>query len=297
MKKILSVLLAAMLVVPAFAIDQEKIDEKAKHDYTGWLPAKGEWYLGFSLNPVATFVGNLFNGTTGNSLGDFAGESLGNNMVSIMGGYMLTDQLSINANIGLSLSRTHNHTYVFDDLALMYDPLSRLKVQDIEHYAKNAGSIALGVEYRVGKRAVQGVFGGGLVYAFAAENTTYNYGNAITEANQKPTIASAISYEAYDSYIPNARPLKKFSTDDIHALGVYATAGFEWFVAPKIALGANVNILLSYSWNPKQYVTYEGWNTLTMANEQVTDLKKPVSSTFSFGTQNIGANLLMKFFF
>lgn len=297
MKKILCVLMAAMLVVPAFAIDQEKIDEKAKHDYTNWLPAKGDWFIGFSLDPVTTFVGNLLNGSTGTSLKDFAGESMVQPMASIMGGYMLTDQLSVNANIGLNLVRTHTHTYVTNDLALMLDPLSRLKVEDIKNLSETSGSIALGVEYRVGKRAVQGVFGGGVVYAFGTSNTTYSYGNAITEANQKPSIASSVSYESYDSYIPNARPLKNFSADGKHQLGLYASVGFEWFVAPKIALGANVNLDLLYSWNPNQYVTYEGWNIQTLAKEEVTDLKNPISSGFSFGTNNIGANLLMKFYF
>lgn len=295
MKKIFSVILATMLIVPAFAIDQEKIDEKAKHDYTGWLPVQGEWYVGFSLDPIATYVGNLFNGNTSNSLGDLAGEAILNNMVSVMGGYMLTDQLSVNANIGMRIVRGHEHVYVDDDLAKMLDPLSRSKVEDVENHAETTGSIALGVEYRVGKRAVQGVFGGGLVYAFGTENTTYSYGNAITEANQVPTIDG--TYTAYDSYIPNARPLRNFNYDGTHAFGAYASIGVEWFVAPKISLGANVNLFLAYQWTPNRYVTYEGWNILTMANEQVTDLKYPVSSGFSFSTDNIGANLLMKFYF
>lgn len=295
MKKILSVILAAMLIVPAFAIDQEKINEKAKHDYTEWLPAAGDWHVGFSLDPIATFVGNLANGKTANTLGDLAGEALVNNMVSIMGGYMITDQLGVQANIGLNLNRSNSHVYVTDDLAKMLDPVSRSKVEDIEHYSANTGSISLGVDYRVGKRAVQGVFGGGLVYAFSKEQKTYKYGNAITEANQKPTIDG--SYTVYDSYIPDARPLKNFNYDGTHTLGAYASLGVEWFVAPKISLGANVNLYLLYRWSPNRYVTYEGWNNLTMQVEEVTDLTLPVSSGFSFGTDNIGANLLLKFYF
>ena len=53
------------------------------------------------------------------------------------------------------------------------------------------GSIAVGVEYRVGKtRPVQGVFGGGVNYAFGQRTYRFNYGNAITEMNQTPTISA-----------------------------------------------------------------------------------------------------------
>jgi len=62
-------------------------------------------------------------------------------------------------------------------------------------------------------------------------------------------------------------------------------------------LGANVNLYLLYLWSPNRYVTYEGWNNLTLQKETVTDLKYPVSSGFHFGTDNIGANLLMSFYF
>lgn len=295
MKKILSVILATMLIVPAFAKEEEKTEQKASRDYSTWLPAAGDWSLGFSLDPIASFIGNMFNGNTDNYLRDLAGESMVNNMFSIMGGYMITDQLGVRANIGLNISRMHDHAYVVDDLAKMADPLSRSKVEDIVNSASTSGSIALGADYRVGKRSVQGVFGGGLVYAFSAFNTTYKYGNAITEANQRPTIDG--SYDVYDSYMPYARPLKNFNYSGMHTFGAYASVGVEWFVAPKISLGANVNLYLLYQWTPNRYVTYEGWNNLTLQKETVTDLKYPVSSGFHFGTDNIGANLLMSFYF
>ncbi|HCS87094.1 MAG TPA: hypothetical protein DIW30_01255, partial [Bacteroidales bacterium] len=81
-----------MLIVPVFAAELDKKEQKVNRDYSEWLPAAGDWSLGFSLDPIASFVGNMFNGNTGNSLNNLAGESMVNNMVSIMGGYMITDQ-------------------------------------------------------------------------------------------------------------------------------------------------------------------------------------------------------------
>lgn len=293
-----SLILLFILVCGVVGIHAEEAQkDKASKDYSQWLPAQGDWSVGFSLDPLTTFLGNTFNNSTNNSLDDFSGEGLLNNMASIMGSYMITDKVAFRANIGLSIGRQHDKRYVADDKSLLLDPLSRDKVEDGIAYSETGGSIALGVDYRVGERRVQGVFGGGIVYAFSTEHIIYNYGNAITEANQCPTIRGGVSYESVASYMPNARPMKNFNYDGTHAFGLYGTIGIEWFVAPKISLGASVNVILAYSMSPDRYLTYEGWNTLTMAKEEYTELTYPSSNGFTFGTENIGANLYAAFYF
>lgn len=299
MKKIISIVLFAALALPIMAEEVETLGQTDKpvRNYSEWLPAAGDWSIGFSLDPIATFVGNAFNNSTRNVLGDMAGESLLNNMASIMGSYMLTDQLAVRANIGLSIARNNQNEYVIDDAAVFLDPLSRQKVIDSKKYSKTGGSIALGVDYRVGKRRVQGVFGGGIMYAFSENFTTYSYGNGITEMNQVPTISNNSEYEQVSSYIPNARKLKEYNEGGNHHIGVYGQVGVEWFVAPKISLGASVNLIIAYSMSPMHYTTYEGWNTLSMECEKYTELKSPMNSGFKFGTENIGANLYAAFYF
>ncbi len=303
MKKILSVLLVAALVLPVAAKEKETPEQIAQRDYSTWLPQKGEWSVGFSLDPIATFAGNLFNGKLNNTLDDLAGkpmmvDALGGNMVSIMGSYMLTNNLAAVANIGLKLRHESDNQYVLDDAALFLNPLSREKVVDSYKGSSTFGSIALGVEYRVGKtRPVQGVFGAGVNYIFGTEQYSYSYGNGITEANQTPSIADGTLYEAVAGYMPNARPLSSQATDLIHGVGLYGSVGIEWFVAPKIALGANVNIALYYMINPSRTTIYEGWNTMSIQKETFTETIAPASHGVSFGTENIGANLYISFYF
>jgi hypothetical protein len=215
-----------------------------------------------------------------------------------MGTYMQTDQLAWKVNLGIGYTHKSNNEYVLDDAALFLDPLSRVKVVDTQAYNRIHGSIALGVEYRVGKSLpVQGVFGAGLNYAFGEISYKYNYGNAITELNQIPTISEPSLYEAVAGYMPNARPLNTQVNNLIHMVGAYASVGMEWFVAPKIAVGANVNFGIYYEVNPSRATIYEGWNTATMQVEQFTELVAPASHGFHIGTDNIGANLYMAFYF
>ena len=306
MKRLISFILVAVLALPLLAEEQvvtKPREKKVLADYSEWLPKQGEFSIGFSIDPLATFVGNMFNGNLSNGLGDLAGEPLldgitGAPMVSIMGTYMQTDQLAWRFNVGLGYTHKSNNEYVLDDKALWLDPFSRLKVMDCYEYDRLQGSVALGMEYRVGKTSpIQGVFGAGLNYAFGQISYKYAYGNGITELNQVPTIYENGLYEAVAGYMPNARPLSTTSDDLIHMVGLYASAGIEWFVAPKVALGANVNFGIYYEVNPARVSVYEGWNTTTMKLEQFTELESPASHGFRIGTDNIGANLYIAFYF
>lgn len=306
MKKLFCFAVAAALTLPVAAAEKATPEERANKDYSSWLPAKGDFSVGFSLDPLTTYIGNFFNGNLNNSLGDLGGDpindvasrlSWGKPIVSIVGTYMLTDNLAAKANIGFGFSVTHNNQYALDEAAAFVDPLSRAKVIDSEHHRKASGSVALGVEYRVGKtRPVQGVFGAGANYSFGSYSRTYTYGNAITELIQVPDIAIG-TYEAVSGYMPKARVLSVQNPELVHMVGLYGSVGVEWFVAPKIALGANVNVGLYYAVNPARATTSEGWNIQSMQVEQYTELVAPAEHGFHFGTDNIGSNLYVTFYF
>lgn len=306
MKKIFCFAVVAAMALPMAAAEKATPEERGNRDYSSWLPAKGDFSVGFSLDPLTTYIGNFFNGNLNNSLSDLGGEpindvasglSWGKPIVSIMGTYMATDNLALKANIGFGFSMTQNNQYALDETAAFLDPLSRAKVVDSERRRMSSGSVALGIEYRVGKtRPVQGVFGVGANYSFGSYRHTYTYGNAITELMQAPDIAVG-SYESVAGYMPKARTLSVQNPELVHMVGLYGSVGVEWFVAPKIALGANVNVGLYYALNPARATIYEGWNTQSMKLEQFTELVAPAEHGFHFGTDNIGSNLYVTFYF
>lgn len=299
MKRLVSIIIGMALVFPLLA------QEPATQPEVAYTPQQGEWAVGFTLNPVLNFVGNMFNGTAGQifdskSLGGqplFANADPAYPLISIMGKYMVRDNVAIRANIGLLLNINNQNFYIRDDKAVLLDPLSIEKVIDKAHGETYGGSVFFGAEYRVGKKRIQGVFGGGLNYAFSIYQAKYTYGNAISEANQVPTIGAGMpAFTQPISFMPNARTISQLSSGT-HTVGLVGNIGIECFVAPKISLGLEANLAILYRIELPSYKQLEGYNLITKEVQTYTDIAGQSASGFIFGTQNIGANIFMNFYF
>ena len=275
--------------------------ESGKCDKTKkvYLPEAGDWSIGFDAVPVLKYVGNLFNGTSGNSLESLGGQPITNHLegyekgdiapdVSITGKYMLTNEWAIRANVGFMVRTTLDNAYVTDDKAAALDPLSDAKVIDQCKTSKNGASLMLGAEYRKGKKRVQGVFGMGALFGVKQQKTVYSYGNALTALNQLPSQA----WNQGDAYRIDSQK----GASDVF-VGLTGSAGVEWFVAPKISLGAEVNLSLYYVFGGQTWTTSTGYNSVLNKVEQKTDIVSPGSDYFGFGTDNIGGSLYVSFYF
>ena len=271
MKKIIAIILSACLF-PAMLWAEDKEQKQ-------YLPEEGDWALGIDVVPILKYIGNAFNGTNGsNELSHVGGTPFtsghfGNQglmpTVSIMGKYMLTDEWAVRANVGLMISSANDKAYSIDDKALLTNPFSEAKVVDGARYDRNGMSMLLGAEYRKGSRRIQGVFGAGLLFAFQNSKETYSWGNALTEINQSPTSHTFANMPT----LPNGyRALTQNEAGSDFYLGVTGSAGVEWFVAPKIALGAEVNLSLYYIFGTQTYVESEGYNATLGKVETRTDL-------------------------
>lgn len=302
MKKLLLTAVAiCMLPLAAFAqeaTETKKAEEKAPKVY---LPEKGDWSIGFNVAPMLSYIGNLFNGNTNNSLDALNGQPITDNMegykknsiapdISIMGKYMLTDEWAVRANIGFMVRSNRTNSYVQDDKAVELDPFSEALVVDQMKEQNHGVSLLLGGEYRKGKKRVQGVFGAGLLFGLQKTKTSYKYGNELTELNQQPTLALG-------GYTSSGYRIDTQKTDSDIFAGLTCSAGVEWFVAPKISLGAEVNLSLYYVFGGQEWTTSTGYNTALGTIEQRTDLTSPGSDSFRFGTHNLGGSLYMSFYF
>lgn len=296
MKKLIVIILSACLF-PAMLWAEEKQQKQ-------YLPEEGDWALGIDVVPILKYIGNAFNGTDGSNGLDHVGGTpftsghFGNQglmpTVSIMGKYMLTDEWAVRANVGLMISSANDKAYSIDDKALAENPFSEAKVVDGARYDRNGMSMLLGAEYRKGSRRIQGVFGAGLLFAFQNSKETYSWGNALTEINQSPT---SHSFANMPTLPTGYRALKQNGAGSDFYLGLTGSAGVEWFVAPKIALGAEVNLSLYYIFGTQTYVESEGYNATLGKVETRTDLYAPGSNGIYFGTESLGGSLYMTFYF
>lgn len=317
MKKIISIVCCGLLLTTAVVAQEQEVatpEKRVKKELpAGWLPEAGDFAIGIDATPLLEYVGNAFSGKTNNTLDAFAGSPYNNittdpsysgaaprPTVSIMGKYMLTDKLALRANIGILVDVYKQSAYSIDDLKAITAPLENAKVTDRASITNGGASIALGAEYRIGKRKVQGVFGGSLYMAFNQQQAHYNYGNAITELNQSPTSRNWGTGNLNDASVvanANNRVISDMSKGADSYVGVIGHIGVEYFFAPKISLGGEVNLSLYGSIFSKRHKTMEYWDPATKEVAKWTEITKPSASGFHFGTENIGANVFVHFYF
>lgn len=292
MKKFFSTIVIAL--IPFMSISAQSEQSKS------YLPEQGDMAFGINAAPVFKYVGNILNGTSDNELSSLGGAPVSSGFsdydskgitpdVSIMGKYMLGDNWGVRANIGFMFSKDKYRGYVQDDKAVMLNPFDESKLIDKHNVKRNGMSLMLGTEYRKGSKRIQGVFGAGILFGFVNEKHSYSYANAVTTINQYPTTAWSTWNNGY-------RTLNR-KTEKSVFYGLTGSAGIEWFVAPKVSLGAEVNLSLYYINGGQQYTESEGYNSELQKVEKRTDLTSPGNDAFRFGTENLGGSLYMAFYF
>lgn len=275
---------AALAAFPASAAG----DAKA----TVYTPEQGDIAFGVDVVPLLRTIADAFdNHKYESTIGGVpfkAPEGWEKPNIAVSAKYMLTDRLAVSALLGVTVKSETDREYVTDDLAAALDPLSDAKVIDQRRSDTAGGSLMAGVEYRLGKRRVQGIFGGGLLFGFSTNSVSYSYGNKMTSLNQRPTSAFGSDGSRYTSCRPDGPAF---------ALGAYGKMGVECFVAPKVAVGATVDLYLYGTFGPNGYVKEERFNASYNKVEETTRLVIPGNRGFYFGTDNIGGSLYLAFYF
>ncbi|OUO02037.1 outer membrane beta-barrel protein [Bacteroides clarus] len=288
MKKILSVFIICLL--PLMGANAQ---EKAAKQY---LPKAGDWAIGVNVIPLLKHIGGNNNDTFGGG-SSFTKDNSDFNLipdVSILAKYMLTDNIALRANVGFMFGADKHRGYVQDDKALLDNPLSEDKIIDACRVSNNGMSLNLGMEYRKGSKRVQGVFGAGVLFAFQTQKYTYEWANEMTTVNQQPSISPEFSGNGI--YSNGYRPLETKDNGTFYT-GLTGSVGVEWFVAPKISLGAEVNVTAYYMFGSQSYQKTEGYNTTLGKIEERTDLSSPGDRGFHIGTESLGGALNMTFYF
>ncbi|MCD8184013.1 MAG: hypothetical protein LUE99_14070 [Bacteroides sp.] len=280
MKKILSVI--AICLLPFMGANAQN---KNREDY---LPKQGDWAIGVDVIPLLKCIGDghgneNFGGgtpfTKDNS--DFYLTSDASFLVK----YMMTDNVALRANLGFMFGTNKQRGYVQDDKAFIQDPLSEDKLIDACNINTNGASINLGLEYRKGSRRVQGIFGAGILFAFQNRSYSYDWANEMTTANQRPSVSPSLG----NHYINGYRLTERKSDGNFYT-GLTGSIGVEWFVAPKISLGAEVNLTAYYMFGTQSYTKTEGYNTSLGKLEERTDLDSPATKVSASAPRALAAH-------
>lgn len=253
------------------------------------LPEAGDIGVGFNAVPFFSWFGNTFNNNSNNT---YAGNNRFLNMFgnsAVMGRYMLSEKTAARVHFGFNYNAITEARYVNNDATNNPDD------QVLDTRTFNAGNIniGLGYEMRRGKGRIQGYYGADLVIGINVNSGyRYTYGNGYSATNIIPT-----SFD-WGPNITNNGNDRVLSTDSRTTLSamVRPFIGVEYFVAPKISLGAE------FGWGIRFAGTFDSSETVesfeTSSNRVLVDVNTlPGSTAFTLGTDNFNGALFMFFYF
>lgn len=262
MKKIITVLALCLSFSTGFAqffapdktpVDSSKIFKNRRG--RAILPAKGDLALGFNAVPVFNFLFNLpnsiYNGTTnvGSIVGYASTSNSSNNQ--IVGKYYLDAKTAIRVRVGLN-TLSGSITNPVQNSAAMATALqggnpidiqnaSSMKVNDKLNFSKSVTMMSVGYEKRRGYGRIQGFYGAEFMIGCAKNNTNVSYGNAFSDVTQAVYTTNFNTGSTNTLNPATATPVSR-NTDTTHTsawtFGLRAFVGVEYFIFPKISIGA-----------------------------------------------------------
>jgi len=245
MKKSVLVVALALGVSSAFA--QDLTSKKGEP----MLPEANDWAISMNADPIFQFVGNAFSGYTGKNTAPAVNWLNGNQ--TIVGKKFIDEKTAYRVLVRLGFtSQTFKNSILSDDQGttpIVFPALPNMVVDKYKHTSTNI-AIGAGKEWRRGKTRLQGFYGADVMIWMTSSKDKYTYGNAMTavpaNATQTSTPNSTMWNDTTTS--PNfgavmgsgatgsrTTQLKSGMTIGI---GVRGFIGAEYFIFPKIAIGA-----------------------------------------------------------
>lgn len=209
------------------------------------LPEADDWSIGIDATPFLNFVGNMFNGNTGNGAPTW--NHLNANQTII--GKMFMDEttayrgiLRIGMNTNKAVANIADATVT---TAPTYPNLITMK-EDEAKWGSSFIGLGGGIEMRRGKGRLQGFYGGDLMIWSSASKASFTYGNALAASGTVVTVNNATTTTfnnsslatnmTTDTYGNSARVLT-YKSGRTTGFGLRGFIGAEYFVLPKLSIG------------------------------------------------------------
>jgi hypothetical protein len=253
-----------------------------------YLPESGDWAISFDASPVFEYVGNAFNGNTDNSA---PGAKFLNGNRTIVGKLFLDDKTAIRGLLRLGFGN-YSRTEMFDDVSVLTAPAYPALFPEVEDkmVSKNT-SIAIGggYEMRRGKTRLQGYYGGDVMIWMRSTSEKYTYGNALNPTRTANLISTDFGSNLMNDPLGYSGRVTNAKSGMIFGVGVRGFIGAEYFIFPKIAIGAEYGWAVGFQKRGKGTYDIESTDGNQVATISVEDTG---SSTFGFDTDVNQDNVL-----
>lgn len=198
-------------------------------------PETDDWGLAIDIDPILSYIGNMFNGTTDNSAPTWNYVNNSPIPMTITGFMMKDENTAYRGKVRLGFGSNKRTNFVDNDNDTINVPTS--KVEDEQKISANNILLSAGIQKMRGKHRVKGLYGAEALIGFTSGKTTYDYGNAMTIINQSPTSTVESSWELSEPYSSSA---SSRTTEDKSGTGFYIGVrgfiGAEYFFAPKLSI-------------------------------------------------------------
>ena len=177
--------------------------------------------------------------------------------------------------------------YILDN-----QPVPNPDVQVTDEWITSSTDIHLGggLEFRRGEGKIVGVFGAEAGFLYRRTAIDYDYGNPISQVNPQPSATFwSFNNNRYERQIEVRR-------DRQFGAGLNGFIGVEYFFAPKISLGAEFLLGVSYMQSYRDETTYEYWDTVT-GSVQTRSAISEGGNFFQLETGNYGGSINLMFYF
>jgi hypothetical protein len=288
--KIILGFLGALMLQTSVASAQETMENKNGQEI---LPQAGDIALGVNAVPILNFVGNTFNGNGNNT---YIGQNrfvsnLGNNV--IFGKYMLSSSTALRAHLRVGINSFSNKNYVYDDTKNSPDSL----VTDQVRVTNSQYTLGAGYEMRRGFGRLRGFYGAEVFLGYGRNNQrTYQYGNAFGALNAAPTSTTWDGNGNIQAENPDAERVVNNRQGGTFSVGVRPFIGFEYYFAPRIAIGTEFGWGLGYSATGKGTSTVEFYES-TSGNVLQNTIPVQGSGRWNIDTDNFNGALFLMFYF
>ena len=245
------------------------------------LPEKGNWAIGIDAGPVLNYIGKLFS-NTGASLPTH--DKFGVN-TTLIGKKFKSEKIAYRGILKINSSTQTFKADVYQPLASSITPpvypATPRTVQDLATISSSFVGVGGGVEFRMGKTRLQGYYGADAMIWFGASKNKFNYGNALSSSTSNPNIdvinstdflktADSVDYITEggkanlikDGSVQNndGRVVER-KFDRKFGIGARGFIGIEYFVLPKISIGAEFGAGIGFQVTGKSTVSVESEGT------------------------------------
>ncbi len=262
-------LFISILAVVTFGANAQDVNFKSKRG-ENMLPEKGDWALGFSTDGIFEYLGNAFNGDTNNNAptvgfsntvdNGFNGRFVGKYFTSDKSAYRVVFNLAtVGTGSEFSSTSADNTVVLTPGVPAPNVVITDILKQDITN-SSTEFSIGVGKEWRRGKTRLQGFYGADILLFFSSASATSDR----TEETQVNIITPA---QAITDIERTERDVKFGSG---FGVGAEAFIGAEYFLFPKIAIGAQ------YTYGARYISQREGKQTDVVTESTNDTLATPV---------------------